>query len=236
MPISLTRSPVLCLIVDLNLDGKHAIVLGGGTEGVRKVRGLLGQNCKITVISNRLNQYLTHLEKQGKIEIIKMKLNDASILNNFENPFLVLAATPDRMLNRRFVEKGRSIGSIVYSADDPEFSDFSYASIINVEGGIMQVAVSTNGRSPIMARKVRIKLERILRGIIKKSDIENTKLQEFARIAAKPKLKTVDERKHFLYAIIRNRHIQKLISENKVQAAKSATLELLQKWEKEGYK
>ena len=46
-----------------------------------------------------------------------------------------------------------------------------------------------------MARKVRIKVERILHRIIKKSDIENTKLQEFARIAAKPKHKNSQRKK-----------------------------------------
>ena len=90
--------------------------------------------------------------------------------------------TDDKILNRKLVEKGRSMGSFVYAADNPLFSDFSYASIINIEG-IMQIAISTSGRSPIMARKIRIKVERILRRIIKKSDIENTKLQDFARPA-----------------------------------------------------
>ena len=56
---------MLCLIVDLNLADKNVMVIGGGTEGIRKVRGLLDQNCKITVISNRLNRFLTDLEKQG---------------------------------------------------------------------------------------------------------------------------------------------------------------------------
>jgi precorrin-2 dehydrogenase / sirohydrochlorin ferrochelatase len=218
------------LIVDLNLVGKHVIVVGGGTEGSRKIRGLLGQNCKITVISNRLNRYLRSLEKQGKIEIVKIKLKDASILDNYENQFLVLAATSDRSLNRKLVEKGRSMGSFVYAADDPQFSDFSYTSIINIEG-ILQVAISTYGKSPIMARKLRIKLERILHRIIRKSDIENTKLQEFARLAAKNKLKTSEKRKQFLYSIIRDKNIQSLINENRVEDAKTATLELLNRWE-----
>ena len=165
------------MIVDLNLEGKDVVVIGGGTEGVRKVRGLLGQNCKITLISNRLNRYLTDLGKQGQIEIMKTKIKDASILDNYKNSFLVLVPTDDKILNRKLVEKGRSMGSFVYAADDPLFSDFSYASIINIEG-IMQIAISTSGRSPIMARKIRIKVERILRRIIKKSDIENTKLQD----------------------------------------------------------
>ena len=222
---------MLSLIVDLNLADKNVIVIGGGTEGLRKVRGLLDQNCKITVISNRLNRFLTHLEKQGQIEIIKTNLKDASVLDDYKNLFLVLAATDDKILNRKLVEKGRSMGSFVYAADDPKFSDFAYASIINIEG-IMQVAISTYGKSPIMARKVRIKLERILHRIIKKSDIENTKLQEFARIVAKPKLKTVKERKQFLYSLIQDNRIQSLITENRVEDAKTATLELLHKWEK----
>jgi precorrin-2 dehydrogenase / sirohydrochlorin ferrochelatase len=218
------------LIVDLNLVDKHVMVIGGGTEGSRKIRGLLGQNCKIIVVSNRLNRYLTSLEKQGKIELVKMKLKDASILDNYKNQFLVLAATNDRMLNRKLVEKGRSMGSFVYAADDPQFSDFSYTSIINIEG-ILQVAISTYGKSPIMARKLRIKLERILNRIIKKSDIENTKLQEFARLAAKNRLKTTEKRKQFLYFLISDKNIQNLINENRVEDAKAATLELLNKWE-----
>lgn len=218
------------MIVDLNLVDKHVMVIGGGTEGSRKIRGLLGQNCKITVISNRLNRYLRNLEKQGKIELVKTKLKDASILDNYKNQFLVLAATSDRSLNRKLVEKGRSMGSFVYAADDPQFSDFSYASVINIEG-ILQVAISTYGKSPIMARKLRIKLERILNRIIRKSDIENTKLQEFARLAAKNRLKTSEKRKQFLYSIIRDRNIQSLINENRVEDAKTATLELLNEWE-----
>jgi precorrin-2 dehydrogenase/sirohydrochlorin ferrochelatase len=218
------------LIVDLNLAGKNVIVIGGGVEGVRKVKGLLGQNCKITVISERLNSYLEELEQQKKIEIVKMKIKNANILDNYKNIFLVLAATDNKELNRKIVEKGRSMMSFVYAADDPPVSDFSYASIINIEEGIMQVAISTFGKSPIMARRLRIKAERILRRTIKQSDIENTKLQEFARMAARSKIKTVIERKKFLYSIIKDKTIQNLINENKIDEAKVATIERLNHW------
>jgi precorrin-2 dehydrogenase / sirohydrochlorin ferrochelatase len=217
------------LIVDLNLAGKNVIVIGGGVEGVRKVKGLLGQNCKITVISERLNSYLEELSQQKKIEVVKMKIQSASILDNYPNIFLVLAATDNKELNRKIIEKGRSMMSFVYAADDPPVSDFSYASIINIEG-IMQVAISTFGKSPIMARKLRIKAERILRRTIKQSDIENTKLQEFARMAARPKIKTVIERKRFLYSIIKDKNIQNLINENKLDEAKVAAIERLNHW------
>jgi precorrin-2 dehydrogenase / sirohydrochlorin ferrochelatase len=217
------------LIVDLNLAGKNVIVIGGGVEGVRKVKGLLGQNCKITVISERLNSYLEELAQQKKIEIVKMKIKNANVLDNYQNIFLVLAATDNKELNRKIVEKGRSKMSFVYAADDPPVSDFSYASIINIEG-IMQVAISTFGKSPIMARRLRIKAERILRRTIKQSDIENTKLQEFARMAARPKIKTVIERKKFLYSIIKDKTIQNLINENKIDEAKVVAIERLNHW------
>jgi precorrin-2 dehydrogenase / sirohydrochlorin ferrochelatase len=221
------------LIVDLNIKGKRAIVVGGGTEGIRKVRALLGQDCKITVISNRFNRFLIEQADSGKIELVKARLKDANILDNYNDAFLVLAATNDRELNRKIIERGRSLKAFVYAADDPPVSDFSYASIINIEG-IVQVAISTSGKSPLMARKIRIKAERVLRRIIKKADIENAKLQEFARQAARPHIRTVDERKEFLYSVVKNRQIQNLIKEDRIEDAKSATLELLHKWERKG--
>jgi precorrin-2 dehydrogenase / sirohydrochlorin ferrochelatase len=221
------------LIVDLNIKGKHAIVIGGGTEGIRKVRALLGQDCKITVISNRFNRFMIEQAELGKIELVKAKLRDANMLDNYGDAFLVLAATNDRELNRRIIERGRSLKAFVYAADDPAVSDFSYASVINIEG-IVQVAISTSGKSPLMARKIRIKAERVLRRIIKKADIENAKLQEFARQAARPHIRTVDERKEFLYSVVKNSQIQNLIKEERIEDAKSATLELLDKWEKKG--
>jgi precorrin-2 dehydrogenase/sirohydrochlorin ferrochelatase len=174
---------------------------------------------------------LSQLREQGRIELVKTTIKDASVLDNYDNLFLVLAATNDKALNRMLVEKARSMHLFVYAVDDPAISDFSYASIINIEG-VMQIAISTSGKSPIMSRRVRIKAERMLRRVIKKTDIENTKLQEFARAAAKSTFKTVEQRKKFLYSLIENSRIQNLIKEDKTEDAKSTTLELLREWKK----
>jgi precorrin-2 dehydrogenase/sirohydrochlorin ferrochelatase len=217
------------LLVDLNLNNKKVIVIGGGTEGTRKVRGLIGQNSKIIVLSPRLNRYLKDLEARGEIMTIMSKVRDVDVLDTYDDIFLVIAATDDKELNRRLVEKGRKMGAFVYAVDDPTVSDFSYASIINIED-VMQIAVSTSGRSPIMARRIRIRSERILRRVIKKTDIEMAKLQEFARNAAKSKIETVTERKEFLYCVEGDNHIQAMLKENKIEEAKVATLNLLNRW------
>jgi precorrin-2 dehydrogenase/sirohydrochlorin ferrochelatase len=220
------------LLVDLNLHNKKVIVIGGGTEGTRKVRGLVGQNSRIIVISPRMNRYLKDLESRGEIMTIVSKVRDINILDNYEDVFLVIAATDDKELNRRLVKKGRTMGAFVYAVDDPTVSDFSYASIINIED-VMQIAVSTSGRSPIMARRIRIRAERVLRRLIKKTDIEMAKLQEFARNAAKSKIDTVTERKQFLYSVEGNNDIQILLKENKIEEARIAALDLLNKWSNE---
>ena len=220
---------MLCLLVDLNLYNKKVIVIGGGTEGTRKVRGLVGQNSKIIVLSPRLNRYLRDLESRGEIITKVSKVRDVNILDSYEGVFLVIAATDDKELNRRLVKKGRSMGAFVYAVDDPAVSDFSYASIINIED-VMQIAVSTSGRSPIMARRIRIRAERVLRRLIKKTDIEMAKLQEFARNAARSKINTVTERKEFLYSVEGNNDIQIMLKENKIEEARVATLNLLNRW------
>lgn len=219
------------MIVDLNVYNKKAIVVGGGTEGLRKINGLLDQDCEITVITSRLNNQLKKLMDNGKINLVKCRIKDVKILDQFKDVFLILAATDDRDLNRKLVEKGRTMGAFVYASDDPKISDFSYASLVNYEG-LIQVAISTSGKSPIMARKIRMKIERMVHRSINDSDISNIILQEFARKKAKRKIGTVRERKQFLYSLIKDKNIQHLLRLNKLNEAKMTTLHMLNNWGK----
>jgi precorrin-2 dehydrogenase/sirohydrochlorin ferrochelatase len=217
------------LIVDLNVNNKKAVVIGGGTEGLRKVHGLLDQGCEITVITSRLNKELRSMSHDRKIKLIKRRIKDATVLDKFNDIFLILAATDDRQLNRKLVKKGRTMGAFVYAADDPLMSDFSYTSLVNIEG-LVQVAISTSGKSPIMARKIRMKAERMLNKIISEADISNIILQEFARKMAKEKISTVKERKEFLYSLIKDKNIQYLLRSNKLDEAKMTASYMLKNW------
>ena len=135
------------LIVDLHLNGNLVIVIGSGNEGMKKVSSLLTQDCEILVVSNSSNSQLEKHVKQGRIKFKKMKLKNANFLINYK-PYLVMATTTDRELNRKIVEKARKMKSYAYASDDPEVSDFAHPSVINVADTV-QIAISTGGSSPV---------------------------------------------------------------------------------------
>ncbi|HEY7109233.1 MAG TPA: bifunctional precorrin-2 dehydrogenase/sirohydrochlorin ferrochelatase [Nitrososphaeraceae archaeon] len=214
------------VIVDLNLDSKKILVVGGGKEGMRKVRGMLGQGCEILVIDKYVNKELRSLEHDGMIKIIRHKLSDLSFLDEFSNIFILMAATDDKLLNRKIIEKGQAMGALVYAADDPLVSNFSYASLVTIQG-IMQIAISTYGKSPLMARKIRMRIERILRRVIKTTDLDTIVLQDFARNLAKKRIATSKDRRKFLYSIMKNAEIKDAIGTGNLEAAKEITRRLI---------
>ena len=216
------------MIVDLHLKGNLVIVVGSGNEGMKKVSSLLTQDCDILVISSSSNPQITKYAKQGKIKFKKIKLNGASFLSKYK-PYLVMATTTDRTLNRKIVEKARKMKSYAYASDDPEISDFAHPSVINIADTI-QVAISTGGSSPAMARKIKIKTESFLKKNISNVDIYQIKLQKFARFEAKKVLSTQLDRKKFLYAIMNDKRVKGLLKEEKYKIAQAEVKKMLNEW------
>ena len=213
------------MIVDLHLKGNLVIVVGSGNEGVKKVNSLLTQDCKILVISDKLNSQIERYVKQGKIKFKKTKLKDAVFLSKYK-PYLVMATTSDRMLNRKIVEKARKMKSYAYASDDPEISDFAHPSVINIADTI-QVAISTGGSSPAMARKIKLKVESFLKKNISSEDIYQIKLQKFARFEAKQVLSTQLDRKKFLYGVMNDKRVKGLLKEGKYKMAQGRVKKML---------
>ena len=216
------------LIVDLHLNGKLVIVIGSGNEGMKKVSSLLTQDCEILVVSNSSNSQLEKHVKQGRIKFKKMKLKNANFLTNYK-PYLVMATTTDRELNRKIVEKARKMKSYAYASDDPEVSDFAHPSVINVADTV-QIAISTGGSSPAMARKIKLKAESYFKKNISNEEIFQIKLQKFARAEAKLIIKTQVERKKFLYSILNDKHVKELLKDGKYKQAQTRVKKILNEW------
>ena len=216
------------MIVDLHLKGNLVIVIGSGNEGMKKVSSLLTQDCEILVISNNSNAQIEKYEKQGKIKFKKIKLKDESFLSKYK-PYLVMATTNDKDLNRKIVQKARKMKSYAYASDDPEISDFAHPSVINI-ADTLQVAISTGGSSPAMARKIKIKTESFLKKNISSDEIYQIKLQKFARFEAKQVLSTQLDRKKFLYSIMNDKQVKGLLKEGKYKIAQVQVRKILREW------
>jgi len=216
------------MIVDLHLKGNLVIVVGSGNEGIKKVSSLLTQDCEILVISDKSNSQIERYVKQGKIRFKKIKLKDASFLSKYK-PYLVMATTFDRTLNRKIVEKARRMKSYAYASDDPEISDFAHPSVINIADTV-QIAISTGGSSPAMARKIKLKAESFFKKNISSEDIYQIKLQKFARSEVKQVLSTQLDRKKFLYAVMNDKHVKELLKEGKYKMSQAWVKKMLKKW------
>jgi precorrin-2 dehydrogenase/sirohydrochlorin ferrochelatase len=213
------------LIVDLHLKGNLVIVVGAGNEGLKKVNSLLTQDCEILVISENSNSQIEKYVKRGRIKFKKIKLNNTSFLSKYK-PYLVMATTTDRALNRKIVQRARKMKAYAYASDDPDISDFAHPSVINIADTI-QVAVSTGGSSPAMARKIKIRTESFLKKNISNEDIYQIKLQKFARLEAKKVISTQLDRKKFLYTIMNDKHVKGLLKEGKYKIAQTKIKKML---------
>lgn len=224
---------MLDVIVDLNLADKNILVVGAGHEGTKRITTLLKHGCKIIVISEQVDKIIFEAEG-GKypLIILRRKIHDASFLNEFKDLFMVVAATNDSGLNKMIISKSKESHILTYGLDTTtsQLGDLSFTSTINIEDSI-QIAVSTFGKSPLMSKIIKMKIEKSLKNIIGHEDILNIKIQEFARDQVKKAIKNQNERKRFLYDLFDNLEIQELIAKKNIDKVKEMIISTLDKWE-----
>ncbi len=217
------------MIVDLHLRGRLVIVVGAGREGMRKVEALLGQDCEILLVAEEFGPAAEARAAEGRVTLERARLDGAGFLER-RDPYVVMAATDDRALNRAISEKARASGCLAYAADDPDCSDFAHPSIASAGGGTVQVAVSTGGRSPAMAGRIRRRLEGILAEAVTDEDVLHIRLQEAARREAKAAIGAHAERRRYLYAVMADGRVKRLIKQGDLAGARRRAMEILGGW------
>jgi precorrin-2 dehydrogenase/sirohydrochlorin ferrochelatase len=138
----------------LDLKGRKCVVVGGGSVAERKTGMLLEHHASVTVISPTLNQGLQHLAEQGVIQTIIRNYQ----VGDLEEVFLVIAATDDPCINTAIADQRGKQRALVNVVDNPEISDFIVPAL--VRRGDITIAISTAGKSPALARKIRAELEK----------------------------------------------------------------------------
>jgi len=219
------------VIVDLNLKGRNILVIGAGMEGAKRIKSLSNQDCKIIIVSETVNESLYEIEgKNTPIIIIRRKIEDPNIIDEFSDIFMVFASTNDPFLNKKIIARAKEKGILSYSMDDASSSDFFFTSIINIDETI-QIAISTSGKSPLMSKIIRDRIENAIKNIIGKKDTDNIKIQEFAREHVRNYIKNQHERRMFLYSLVDDQEIQELVAKNNMDKVKERIINTLDKWE-----
>ncbi len=141
--------------ISLDLAGKECLVVGGGQVAERKVRSLLECGARVKVVSPEISSGLKDMFEEGKIAYRRGFYNTSDL----EGVFLVIGSTDREEVNRRVASDCSVHGIIVNIVDDPAISSFLVPSILR--RGALTIAVSTDGKSPLLARKIREELEEV---------------------------------------------------------------------------
>lgn len=137
----------------MDLEGKRALVVGGGTVAERKAQTLLEVGALLDLVSRDLSPTLKALLEKGRIRWVGRDFKE----DHLDGIVIVIAATDDASANRLVSEFCHARGIPVNVVDQP--ADCSFIVPAVVRRGDLTLAVSTSGRSPAMARAVRIELE-----------------------------------------------------------------------------
>ncbi|GAA5077814.1 siroheme synthase CysG [Lysobacter panacisoli] len=144
-------SPLFPVFADLR--GRAVLVVGGGTVAQRKATALLDAGAIVRVGAPALNAALTALVSEGRIE----HLHGTFAPRWLDGAWLAIAATDDDEVNRAVAEAGEAQRIWVNVVDDARASSVQIPA--RVDRGPVQVAISSNGTAPMLARHVREELE-----------------------------------------------------------------------------
>ena len=142
--------------VFLDLRGRRAVVIGGGAVAEQKVRGLLAAGAHVTVVSPDMSPGLADLARRSAIELRRRRYHD----HDLAGAWLAIAATDDRAVNEAVYAEAERLGVPLNAVDDLEHCSF-IAPAIHREGDIT-VAVSTGGKSPALAVRLRQRVARLV--------------------------------------------------------------------------
>lgn len=138
----------------LDLSSQACLVIGGGIVAERKIKALLSSEAVIHVVSPDLTSFLMNLVEQGRIIYYARKF----LPEDIEEKFLVISAAGDKEVNNYLNGVYLNKGFLLNIVDEPDKGNFFVPAV--VKRGNLQLAISTSGASPLLARRIRERLEK----------------------------------------------------------------------------
>jgi precorrin-2 dehydrogenase/sirohydrochlorin ferrochelatase len=138
----------------LKLAGKRCLVVGAGKIGEAKIGGLIDTGARVRVVALQATDTVHGWAHEGKIELDMRPYSS----HDLDGIFLAVVATEINSLNQSIYREAERRGVLCNVVDVPELCDFFYPAV--VQRGDLQIAISTAGKSPSLAQKLRQQLDR----------------------------------------------------------------------------
>lgn len=145
--------PIFLKVSELNV-----LIVGGGKIGFEKITFLLksSPNANVTVVAKNYIDEFTEIDSNFKVEKIVSSYNDSFL----EDRHIVISATDSIDVNLQVYNDCKSRNLLVNVADNPKYCDFYLGGIVTK--GNVKLAISTNGKSPTTAKRLRQFFEEVL--------------------------------------------------------------------------
>ena len=140
----------------LDVEDRGVTIIGGGNVCARKAETMLRYGARVTVVAPEIADEIERLARYGSIAI-KRKAYDASDLDGAS---IVIASTDDQRVNEQIAADCRARKIPVNVVDVTPLCEFIVPAI--VESGSVQIAISTGGKSPALARTLKEDLQRMV--------------------------------------------------------------------------
>ncbi len=138
----------------LKLEGRRCLVIGAGKVGESKIASLMETGASIRVVALEVTETVHEWARMGRINLeLRSFVNE-----DLEGMLLAVVAMSSRALNESIYREAQRRGVLCNVVDDPPHCDFYYPAL--VRRGDLQIAISTCGQSPSLAKKIREQLER----------------------------------------------------------------------------
>ena len=184
----------------LSLKNRRVLVVGGGEVAERKIESLLGTGASIVVISPDVTARIEELARENHIGLFRRAYNSGDCAG----AVLVFSATDDPNVSSAVFLDAANAGALVNTADQPSLCDFIMPAV--VRQGDIAVAISTGGKSPGLAARLKQKIEKVI-------GPEYAKLAELlsqARPEIRQRVPEQEERKALHYRILNSDIIERL--------------------------
>ncbi len=145
--------------ISLNLSYKNVLFIGGGKVAERKIKSIIDENCKITVIAPQTNDYISNLVEKSRVTVIKREFEPNDVSKKY---FMVFAATDDVELNRLIYEKFNDINVLCNNVSDGEYTNFISSATAKFKNIV--ISINTVNKDPLLSKEIKNMLI---------SDIEN---------------------------------------------------------------